>query len=168
MNGEFKLRISGFGRLFAIAAAVVLSLGVFTAAPASAAGPTINIVSEHNQKCLELLGFNNNNGAEVGTWDCWGGANQKWYWDGDQIRNVQNHKCLELLGFNNNNGAHVGLWDCWGGSNQKWYRNGAEIRNKQNNKCLEILGFNNNNNGAVSGLWDCWGGSNQRWYDRAA
>jgi hypothetical protein len=74
-----------------------------------------------NHKCLELYGFNNANGAGVVTWDCWGGANQKWYWDGRQIRNLQNNKCLEIYAFSNANGAKVVMWDCWGGANQKWY-----------------------------------------------
>lgn len=77
-----------------------------------------------NNKCLELLSFDNSNGAIVGMWDCWGGANQHWYWDGWQIRNRLNNKCLELLSFNNSNGAVAGLWDCWGGANQRWHQVG--------------------------------------------
>ena len=74
-----------------------------------------------NNKCLEIYGFNGGNGAKVVLWDCWGGANQKWYRDGKQIRSVMNHKCLEIYAFNANNGAKVVTWDCWGGANQQWY-----------------------------------------------
>jgi hypothetical protein len=116
-----------------------------------------------NNRCLEILSFDNNNGAFSGMWDCWGGANQKWIWEGEEIRNVLNNKCLEILSFNNNNGAIVGMWDCWGGANQKWYREGTQIKNRLNGKCLEILSFDNNN-GAWAGMWDCWGGANQQWY----
>jgi hypothetical protein len=32
----------------------------------------------HTGKCLDLLGFNVNDFAPVGQWDCWGGPNQQW------------------------------------------------------------------------------------------
>jgi hypothetical protein len=145
-------------------AAIVVSAIAGLLLPATVAhAETITIRNVMNNKCLELYAFNNNNGARSGMWDCWGGANQSWYWDGSQIRNVLNNKCLEIYAFNNNNGAQVGLWDCWGGGNQRWYRNGQEIRSAMNNKCLEIYAFNNAN-GAKVVTWDCWGGANQHWY----
>jgi len=128
----------------------------------AAAQTTITLRNGMNNKCLEILSFNNENGAPVGMWDCWGGANQAWYWDGRQIRNKLNNKCLEIVGFRNENGAGVGTWDCWGGANQRWYWDGNQLRNEMNNKCLEILSFDNAN-GARAGMWDCWGGANQRW-----
>ncbi|WP_261565115.1 RICIN domain-containing protein [Frankia gtarii] len=162
------IKFSRFRRIFfATLAATLLALGVSVvdAPVASAAPATFTLRSQLNNKCLELLSFNNNNGAPAGMWDCWGGANQNWYWDGSQIRNQMNNKCLELLSFNNSNGAPVGLWDCWNGTNQRWYWDGSQLRNRFNNKCLEVLSFNNNN-GARAGLWDCWGGANQHWYTR--
>jgi hypothetical protein len=101
------------------ATALLLAPSAAPAAAARAAGATIRSVM--NNKCLEIYAFNNNNGADVVTWDCWGGANQHWYRDGQQIRSVMNHKCLEIYAFNNNNGAQVVTWDCWGGANQHWY-----------------------------------------------
>jgi hypothetical protein len=147
-------------QLAACAAATVLVLT--PAAAAHATGP-IEFRSEMNHKCLEIYAFNANNKAKVVTWDCWGGANQKWYWDGEFIRNTMNHKCLEIYAFNGGNGADVVMWDCWGGANQKWYRNGNEIRSRLNNKCLEIYAFDGAN-GAKVVTWDCWGGANQKWY----
>jgi hypothetical protein len=114
-----------------VLAAAALSFGALPASPAAAApapkGVTAAASGEFylhngmNNKCLEILSFDNSNGAAAGLWDCWGGANQRWYWDGQQIRNVMNNKCLELLSFNNSNGARAGMWDCWGGANQRWY-----------------------------------------------
>jgi hypothetical protein len=112
-------------RRWIIRAAVVctlLSAAVLSGPSAQAAEPTFNLHNAMNNKCLELLSFDNANGAPAGLWDCWGGANQKWYWDGSQIRNAMNNKCLELLSFDNANGAPAGLWDCWGGVNQQWYQ----------------------------------------------
>lgn len=121
------------------------------------------IRSHMHHKCLDVFGLDTGNGARVGMWDCWGGANQRWYWYGDEIRSILNNKCLDVLGFNNNNGAAIGMWDCWGGSNQRWYWDGNQIRSRFNHKCIDILGFNPDN-GAYVGMWDCWGGSNQQWY----
>ncbi len=145
-----------------LAAAVALIGAAIVALPA-VADPAISLRNAMNNKCLEIMGFHNENGASAGLWDCWGGANQQWYWDGRQIRSSMNNKCLELLSFRNENGASVGLWDCWGGANQQWYRDGRQIRNAMNNKCLELTGFRNEN-GAKVGLWECWGGANQQWY----
>lgn len=165
-------------------ALLILGLvGVATFAPAAAssrvgAGPeaiaepdapgaagAVEIRSGMNHKCLEILGLHHENGAHAGMWDCWGGANQQWYWDGAQIRSRMNNKCLDVLAFNNDNGARVGVWDCWGGANQQWYLDGAQLRSRLNNKCLDVLAFNNDN-GAEVGMWDCWGGANQQWYVR--
>ncbi|MEU5695333.1 RICIN domain-containing protein [Actinosynnema sp. NPDC020468] len=147
-----------------LSATLLTSGGVGVAAPGSPL-PAEDWRSRMNNKCLEILSLDNSNGAHVGTWDCWGGANQKWYWGNDgEIRSRMNNKCLEILSLNNANGAHVGAWDCWGGANQKWYiGNDGEIRSRMNNKCLEILSLNNAN-GAHAGTWDCWGGANQKWY----
>jgi hypothetical protein len=134
-----------------------------TARDVQAAAVTGPARSVFNNKCLEILGFDNSNGAPVGMWDCVGGINQQWYWDGTQIRSAMNNKCLEILSFDNNNGAYVGMWDCWGGSNQQWYFDNGMVRSYMNNKCLEVLGYNNSN-GARAGMWDCWGTSNQLWY----
>ncbi|WP_035284801.1 RICIN domain-containing protein [Actinokineospora spheciospongiae] len=38
-----------------------------------------DIRSLYNSRCLEILNYNNNNGAPVGMWDCYIGGNQLWY-----------------------------------------------------------------------------------------
>ena len=157
-------------------AALVLLSSLLPATPAAAAQipvgaaatPAINAAgfelrSELNNKCLEILSFNANNGAEAGMWDCWGGANQRWYWDGQMLRNEMNNKCLEILYVDPNNFAKAGMWDCWGGANQRWRWDGRQLRSDLNNKCLEVL-YIDPNNGARAGMYDCWGGANQRWY----
>ena len=40
--------------------------------------PGFLIRSDLNNKCLDILGIDPNNGAHVGMWDCWGGAKQHW------------------------------------------------------------------------------------------
>ena len=91
-----------------------------TSSTSAALSQLYEIRSFMNNKCLDVLAFNNDNGANAGMWDCWGGSNQHWYWNGSEIRSSMNNKCLDVLGLNNDNGAHVGMWDCWGGANQQW------------------------------------------------
>ncbi|CCH34808.1 hypothetical protein BN6_75830 [Saccharothrix espanaensis DSM 44229] len=160
-----------FAVLVLVTAALTTSGGVGVATPQVSAAarpaplPVEDWRSQMHHKCLEVLSFDPANGAHAGMWDCWGGANQKWYWGNDgEIRSRFHNKCLEVLGLDPANGARVGLWDCWGGANQKWYvANNGEIRSKMHHKCLEVLSFDPAN-GARVGMWDCWGGSNQKWY----
>jgi Ricin-type beta-trefoil lectin domain len=116
-----------------------------------------------NNKCLAISGIDPSNGAHVVMWDCTGGAEQHWYWNGEEIRNYLNNRCLAISGVDPNNGAHVVMWDCTGGAEQHWYRDGSQIKNRLNNRCLDILGVNPNN-GAHVGMWDCSGSANQQWY----
>jgi hypothetical protein len=123
------------------------------------------IASDLNNKCLEIANTDPANGARVGMWDCHGGANQYWYWDGSQLRSRLNNKCLEIANTDPTNGARVGMWDCHGGANQHWYWDGRQLRSRLNNKCLEIANTDPAN-GARVGMWDCHGGANQHWHNR--
>ncbi|HEY4991381.1 MAG TPA: ricin-type beta-trefoil lectin domain protein, partial [Nakamurella sp.] len=60
-------------------------------------------------------------GAHAIVWDCDGGANQRWYWNGEEIRSRLNTKCLDVENDNPRSGAHAIVWDCDGGANQRWY-----------------------------------------------
>jgi len=121
---------------------------------------TVEIRSNWNNKCMDM-GTNLSNGAPVALWDCWGGANQHWYWNGEEIRSSVNNKCMDMQN-NLSNGAPVVMWDCWGGVNQHWYWDGTQIKSRVNNKCMDMQA--NLNNGAPVAMWDCWGGANQQWH----
>ena len=148
-------------RRVALLATMLLALITLGAGTASA-NSLMRLENVMNNKCLEIYGFHNENGAYAGMWDCWPGANQHWEWNGEELRNSMNGKCLEILGFHDEDGAGVGMWDCWGGANQHWYTEGGQIKSRFNNKCLEIYGFHDEN-GARAGAWNCWGGANQQW-----
>lgn len=125
-------------RLMLLAAVTGLLAGVtLTGSPAAAAAPLLR--SNLNGRCADVFMFHQENGASTVTWDCHGGTNQQWYWDGEQIRSSMNGKCLEIYGPHLGDQGSVSLWDCNGGLHQKWYRNGSEIRNRVNGKCLDIL-----------------------------
>ncbi|WP_020521587.1 ricin-type beta-trefoil lectin domain protein [Catelliglobosispora koreensis] len=69
------------------------------------------------QKCLDAYGQGTSNGTVVGTYDCNGGANQRWAFNSDgTIRGVQSGLCVDV----NQSTFKVQLWSCWGGNNQKW------------------------------------------------
>ena len=38
-----------------------------------------DLVNPQANKCVDVSGWNSNDGARLITWDCHGGANQKWY-----------------------------------------------------------------------------------------
>lgn len=99
----------------------LIVLGAVIALTISTGAQAFEIRSNLNNKCLEIYAFGNDNGSRSGMWDCWGGANQQWYWNGGEIRNAMNNKCLEVFAFSNDNGAKGVMWDCWGGANQQWY-----------------------------------------------
>ncbi len=129
----------------------------------AAAQPVFELRSYLNYDCLDIKGANTANGAQVIMWGCHGGANQRWYWDGDRIRSLLNNKCLDVKGADPSNGAQVIMWSCHGDANQRWYWDGEQIRSWLNHKCLDIKGANPAD-GAQVIMWDCHGGANQRWY----
>jgi hypothetical protein len=58
--------------------AALASVAAFSApalvAPKAEAQTTFTLQNEMNNRCLEILSFRNENGAQAGMWDCWGGA----------------------------------------------------------------------------------------------
>ncbi|BBC30893.1 hypothetical protein SGFS_021870 [Streptomyces graminofaciens] len=72
-------------------------------------------------KCLGASGNGTTNGTKVITWDCNGGASQKWTFhaNGD-VTNDLSGLCLDVTGMGTANGSPVQLWSCTGNPNQKW------------------------------------------------
>ncbi|WP_380284256.1 RICIN domain-containing protein [Kitasatospora purpeofusca] len=115
-------------RLSGTAAAVTLAAGaaLVSAAPASAhpiidIGYDVEVRAVHSGKCLEIADWRTDDGAPLRQWNCTGGDNQKWRFNGDgTIVNVHSGRCLEVPGWNFQPGVQVGQWTCHGGANQKW------------------------------------------------
>jgi hypothetical protein len=152
----------------ALVTAVVLPLAVAPASPAAAEAPWFTIHSRLNDKCLEVQ-VPSGNGQRANMWDCWGGWNQQWRWEGNQLINRSTGKCLEILNVDPGDGAYVGQWDCWNGPNQRWARGsqiwgGYELVSFLNGKCLEIRD-SYPYNGAYVGMWQCWRGSATAWLE---
>jgi hypothetical protein len=130
------------------------------------------IKSLDSGKCLDVLGFNKKNGANVGMYKCTGGKNQRWkIYKNGTIRSEMNWKCLDVNGAlqGGKNGQNVQLWDCHGGLNQRWVYgpNDTIISAAPGGKgywCLDVKERSKKDKANVH-IWQCADGKqgNQSW-----
>ncbi|MEV0829312.1 ThuA domain-containing protein [Nonomuraea rubra] len=114
-----------------------------------------------SNRCLDISGASQANGAAAQLWDCHGQANQQWTSTGAQELRVYGGKCLDVNGAGTADGTAVIIWDCNGQNNQKWRLNAdGTITAVGANKCLDVAGTAN---GTRARIWTCNGGTNQRW-----
>jgi hypothetical protein len=77
---------------------------------------TYALRARHSGKCLDVLGYNDSNGALVGQWSCNGEDNQRWRITrragGYELRSAWNGRCLDILGKSRVDGGSVGMWNC--------------------------------------------------------
>jgi hypothetical protein len=86
------------------------------------------IRGRQSNKCLDVLGWRQENGAAVGLWDCNQAFNQRFsvtklssgYY---QIQALHSGRCLDVLGWHPEDGAAIGQWDCNQAFNQQWATN---------------------------------------------
>ncbi|WP_436531536.1 RICIN domain-containing protein [Actinoplanes sp. HUAS TT8] len=128
-----------------------------------ATGTGTALVGAASGRCLDVPGSSTTNGTQPIIWDCSGGTNQRWAYDGQTLQSMG--KCLDSP-----TGAVAGskaqLWDCSGAANQRWtFTSGSTIRNAQSGLCLDVTG-NATANGTAVVLWTCTGASNQLWTRR--
>ena len=129
----------------------------------TAAGSGNRLISNWNNKCIDVPGYNYANLQRLVVWDCNGGANQNWEFTGGTLR-TQNNMCVDVNGASTANGAAIQLYTCNGGANQQFVLSAAgDLVNPQANKCVDITGWSADNGAALS-LWDCNGGANQKWH----
>lgn len=128
------------------------------------------IVNEHDDKCLDVSGASQSDGAAVVAWPCHGGNNQRWNFvrrqDGYyQIINRNSGKCLDVTDVSTGNGGRIQQWGCSGGDNQAWaVETGGvtRLRAKHSGRCLDLTGWSQAD-GVQIEQWDCHDGENQRW-----
>lgn len=80
-------------------------------------------IKVYGDKCLDVKGGSNTDGAEVQIWTCGNGnANQQFTFGSDgTIQWTGKGKCVDLTNGNTQDGTHVQLWDCASGNkNQNW------------------------------------------------
>ncbi|MFG2971060.1 ricin-type beta-trefoil lectin domain protein [Streptomyces sp. NPDC048288] len=145
-------------------AALTLSAGLLTVAPAQAATGTVTGLAG---KCLDVAGANSADGTAVQLYDCNGTSAQQWTRGSDGTLRALG-KCLDVTGNSTADGAKLQLWTCSGGANQQWTVSSAnDIVNPQANKCMDVTG-NSSANGTRIQIWTCAGTANQKWAAPAA
>ncbi|WP_327589746.1 ricin-type beta-trefoil lectin domain protein [Nonomuraea sp. NBC_00507] len=143
------------------ALATLLATALTWAAPASAA--TTPLVGVGSNRCLDVNGASQANGAQVQIWDCNGQANQQWTSTSSDELRVYGTKCLDVYGGGTADGTSVIIWDCNGQNNQKWRLNAdGTVTAVGANKCLDVSGTGTANGTKVH-IWTCHGGTNQKW-----
>jgi hypothetical protein len=126
------------------------------------AGSTSRIVSNWNNKCVDVPNWNFADRQRVHVWDCTDGTNQKWQFTGGTVR-TENNKCLDVADAATNDGAAIQIYTCNGTAAQQFVLSAAgDLVNPQANKCVDIAEWKPDN-GALLHLWTCVGGANQKW-----
>ncbi|MFF4937324.1 ricin-type beta-trefoil lectin domain protein [Micromonospora sp. NPDC000729] len=124
-------------------------------------GPTGEVRSASANRCLDVNGASQADGAVVQIWDCNGGPNQQWTAGTNNQLTVYGNKCLDVPGAAS--GSRARIMTCTGGSNQQWRINAdGTIVGVGSGLCLDVNGQGTTNGTAVQ-IWTCNGGSNQRW-----
>ncbi|MEV5891697.1 lectin [Nonomuraea fuscirosea] len=124
-------------------------------------GSTSALRGAGSNRCLDVNGASQANGAPAQLWDCNGQANQQWTSTTAGELRVYGGKCLDVNGAGTADGTAVIIWDCNGQNNQKWRLNtDGTITAVGANKCLDVAGTAN---GTKARIWTCNGGTNQRW-----
>ena len=129
--------------------------------PATGTGQAL--VGNASGRCLDVPNGSTANGTQPIIWDCSGGTNQRWAYDGQTLQSVG--RCLDSP-IGATAGAKAQLWACTGAANQRWsFVSGGTIRNAQSGLCLDVNGAGTANGTAVI-LWTCTNAPNQLWTRR--
>ncbi|WP_259403396.1 MULTISPECIES: lectin [unclassified Microbispora] len=131
--------------------------------PTGPSGGTNSLRGVASNRCLDVNGASQTNGATVLIWDCNGQNNQKWTSTSASELRVYGNKCLDVNGAGTADGTAVIIWDCNGQNNQKWrFNSDGSITAVGANKCLDVSG-NGTANGTKVQIWSCTGANNQKW-----
>ncbi|WP_442933282.1 ricin-type beta-trefoil lectin domain protein [Micromonospora psammae] len=120
------------------------------------------IISNWNNRCVDVPNSNFADGVPLQTWTCNGTAAQAWTLTGGTLR-TQNNKCMDVAWGSTANGAAIQIVTCSGNPAQQFVLSPAgDLVNPQADKCVDIRDWNNSD-GARLQLWECTGGANQKW-----
>ncbi|MGS2648702.1 lectin [Streptosporangium sp. LJ11] len=126
-------------------------------------GDTSALRGVGSNRCLDVSGASQANGATVNIWDCNGQANQRWTSNSSGELRVYGNKCLDVSGAGTADGTAVLIWDCNGQNNQKWrFNSDGTITAVGSGKCLDVSGSGTANGTRVY-IWTCLGANNQKW-----
>ncbi|BEL03337.1 hypothetical protein Q0Z83_015280 [Actinoplanes sichuanensis] len=120
------------------------------------------VISNWNNKCLDVPNGDFADGVLVQMWNCNGSAAQRWEAVGGTLR-TGNNKCLDVPWGSTANGVILQIVTCSGNPAQQWVLSAAgDLVNPQANKCIDIRDWNDTEGARVQ-LWDCAGTLNQKW-----
>ena len=120
------------------------------------------IVSNWNNKCLDVPDGNFSDGVLVQMWTCNGSAAQRWEAVAGSLRTGGN-KCLDVPWGSTASGVILQIVTCNGNPAQQWVLSAAgDLVNPQANKCVDIRDWNGEDRAQLQ-LWECAGTLNQKW-----
>ncbi|WP_327003820.1 RICIN domain-containing protein [Dactylosporangium sp. NBC_01737] len=139
---------------------IMAAAGVQSTQPAD----TFALRGTASNRCLDIAGASQANGALAQIWDCNSNANQRFTLTAaGELRMYNGSKCLDVLGRGTANGTAVEIWDCNGQTNQQFRLNSnGSVTAVGANKCLDVSAFGTANGTKVQ-IWDCLGATNQQW-----
>lgn len=139
-----------------------LILSPFTGGGGGNPATGVPVVSNWNNKCIDVPSSNFVDRAPLQMWNCNNTNAQKWTFSGTALKS-QNNKCMDVDAGSTANGAVVQLYTCNGTGAQQFTLNSAgDLVNLQADKCVDIKD-RNGNDGARLQLWDCTGTAGQKW-----
>ncbi|QKW14158.1 ricin-type beta-trefoil lectin domain protein [Verrucosispora sp. NA02020] len=128
----------------------------------SGGGSGNRLISNWNNKCIDVPSSNFSDGVPLQTWNCNGTAAQSWSFVNGTLR-TQNNMCMDVAWGSRDNGAAIQIATCSGNAAQQFVLSAAgDLVNPQANKCVDISGWVNAD-GARLAIWECLGGANQKW-----
>ena len=138
-----------------------------TAPPTTSPPPSggQQIVGNGSGRCVDITGFNTNDGTRLQLYNCTGGWNQRWSYTNNTFVNPQSGKCVNVAGGGTANGTAVNLSTCNGSGAQRWQvQSNGNIVNTSSGRCLDAVG-RGTANGTLLQIYDCVAGgqSNQQW-----
>ena len=125
-------------------------------------GSTSSVISNWNNKCIDVPYSNFSDGVALWMWNCNGSGAQKWTFVNGTLQ-TSNNKCMDVAWGSTANGAVIQIVGCSGNPAQQFVLSAAgDLVNPQANKCVDIKDWNGNE-GARLQIWDCAGTANQKW-----
>ena len=120
------------------------------------------VVSNWNNKCIDVPGGRFVSGERLQMFTCNGTNAQTWTVKDRRVQTGGN-LCMDAQWAGTANGTAIQVVTCKGNAAQEFVLNEAgDLVNPASGRCVDISAWNGND-GAALHLWDCVGGANQKW-----
>ena len=121
------------------------------------------IISNLNNKCIDVPGANFSDGVRLQMWGCNGTNAQRWNHVNGTVADVQRQMPGRGRRRHRRTTPPIQIVGCNGNPAQQFVLSAAgDLVNPVSNQCVDIVGWNAND-GAQLILYDCHGGANQKW-----